>query len=104
MVKMCKAAWDIIKRLPYREQIQASKALCIQSGRDVATAVDVIMMASMLYHIEHDGYGTREGSVRLKRYVAGVQSIVDTNCDYYDDAVAEGLRNRLHNLGIDYGR
>ena len=31
-----------------------------------------------------------------------LQNIIDTGADYYDDAVAEGLKNRLHNLGVNY--
>jgi hypothetical protein len=36
------------------------------------------------------------------RFVAGVQERVDAAADLYTDAVAIGLKNRLHTYGIEY--
>lgn len=37
-------------------------------------------------------------------YKRQAMQVIDTSAEWYDDAVAEGLRNRLHNLGVEYGR
>jgi hypothetical protein len=62
-------------------------------------------MAALIVLIEEFGWGTDEKkSTKIPRFMKALQETIDINADKFDDAVAEGLRIRLHNLGIDFRR
>lgn len=103
MVKVSKPTLDTIKRFPELYKRQAMQVIDAEVRRAISIAVDSAVMAAMLALIEQFGFGTKEDSTRLPRFVKALQEIIDTSADYYDDAMAEGLRNKLHNLGVEYG-
>ena len=92
-----------INRFPTIYKIQARQAIEYEVKDAIRITADSFVMASILALVEEFGFGTNEQSTRIYRFVAKLQEIIDTNADYYDDAVAIGLRNKLHGLGIEYG-
>ena len=57
----------------------------------------------MLVLIEDFGFGTDEKkSTRIYKFIERLQAMIDTRAEQYDNAIAVGLRNRLHNLGVEY--
>ncbi len=91
-----------INRFPMVYKIQAQKAIDYAVKDAVRTTADSFVMGSVLAIIETFRCGTRKNSTKIKEFVSNLQGIIDTNADFYDDAVAEGLKNKLHNLGIEY--
>ena len=102
MVKVSKATLATIRRFPELYKRQAMQVIDSEVRRAISITSDAFVMASMLVLIEEFGFGTKEDSTRLPRFVKALQDTIDTNAEQYDDAVAEGLRNRLSNLGVDY--
>lgn len=103
MVKVSKATLATIKRFPELYKRQAMQVIDAEVRRAISITSDAFVMASMLVLVEEFGFGTKEGSTRLQRFVKALQDKIDTNADYYDDAVAEGLKNQLSYLGVSYG-
>jgi hypothetical protein len=83
-------------------KIQAQKAIDYAVTDAIRTTADSFVMASMIALIEEFDFGTNERATKIPRFIAKLQEIIDTNADFYDDAVAEGLKNKLHNLGVEY--
>ncbi len=102
MIKVSKATLATIKRFPELYKRQAMQVIDAEVRRSISITADAFVMASMLVLIEEFGFGTKEDSTRLPRFVKALQDTIDINAEQYDDAVAEGLRNRLNNLGVDY--
>jgi hypothetical protein len=93
-----------INRFPVLYKMQAQKVIEYEVADAIRITADSFVMASILALVEEFGFGTTGNATRICRYIAKLQSIIDTNAEHYDDAVAEGLRNKLHNLGIEYNR
>lgn len=91
-----------IKRFPMLYKMQAQQAIDYAVRDAVRTTADAFVAASVLALIEEFDFGTNERSTKIPRFIAKLQEIIDTNADFYDDAVAEGLKNKLHNYGIEY--
>ena len=102
MVKVSKATLATIKRFPELYKRQAMQVIDTEVRSAINITADSFVMASMIVLIEQFGFGTKEDSTRLPRFVKALQDTIDLNAEQYDDAVAEGLRNRLSNLGVDY--
>lgn len=102
MIKVSKATLATIKRFPELYKRQAMQVIDAEVRRAINITADAFVMASMLVLIEQFGFGTKEDSTRLPRFVKALQDTIDTNADFYDDSIAEGLRNRLSNLGVTY--
>ena len=93
-----------INRFPMLYKMQAQKAIEYEVADAIRITADSFVMASVLALVEEFGFGTTENATRIPRFITRLQSIIDVNAEHYDDAVAEGLRNKLHDLGIEYGR
>ena len=91
-----------INRFPMLYKIQAKQAIEYEVKDAIRITADSFVMASVLALIEEFDFGTTKTSTRVHRFIARLQSIIDTNAEHYDDAVAIGLRNKLHGLGIEY--
>ena len=91
-----------VNRFPALYKIQAQKAIQYEVSEAIRITADSFVMASMLALIEEFGFGTNVRSTRLIRFRDALQKLIDTSADYYTDAVAEGLKSRLHSHGIDY--
>ena len=91
-----------INRFPMLYKMQAKQAIDYEVRGAIRMTADVMVMASILAAIEEFGCGTSANSTKIHKYIARLQSIVDTSAEYYDDDVAIGLQNRLHALGIEY--
>ncbi len=87
-----------INRFPALYKIQALKAIQYEVNEAIRIVADSFVMAAMLTLIEEFGFGKK----RLKRFRDGYQRNIDFNSDYYGDAVAEGLKSRLHSHGYEY--
>lgn len=98
MIPVSKATLATVKRFPELYKRQAMQAIDAEVRDKATIAIDTMVMASLLVLVEQ-GRG-----MEIPAFVAALQEIVDTSADFYEDAVAEGLRNRLHNLGIEYKR
>lgn len=93
-----------INRFPMLYKMQAKQAIDYEVRGAIRMTADVMVMASILAVIEEFGCGTSANATKIHKYIARLQSIVDTGAEFYDDAVAIGLKNRLHGLGIEYRR
>ena len=91
-----------INRFPMLYKIQAKQAIEYEVKDAIRITADSFVMAAILALIEEFDFGTTERSTRIKRFTERLQSIIDTSAETFDDAVREGLRNKLHNLGVDY--
>lgn len=102
MIPVSKATMKTINRFPALYRMQALQVIDNERSDIIRRTADSFVMASILALVEEFGFGTTKDSTRVNRFVAKLQEIIDTNAVYYDDAVVEGLHNKLHNLGIDY--
>lgn len=111
MIKVSKATMATIRRFPelYKRQalqvIENERRDAAERERDaINITADSFVMAAMLVLIKRFKFGTRKGSTRVYQFIEDLQKIIDFSADYYTDAMAEGLRNKLHEYGIDYRR
>lgn len=102
MIPVSKATLKTINRFPELYKRQALQVIDSELHDKISITADSFVMASMLAVIEVFKCGTASNSTKLKEYVAALQDIIDTNAIFYDDAVAIGLRNKLHDLGVEY--
>lgn len=93
---------NAVNRFPQLYKMQAFKLLDEAVHDAVCTTADSMLQAAILVLIQDFGWGHGKNARRVKRFVECFQNVIDTNADYYDDAVAYGLNNRLHDLGIYY--
>ena len=98
MKPVSKATLQTIKRFPELYKRQALQVIDREQSEAIRITADSFVMASILVLL--DDFDFDEEQIRL--YVSCLQKTIDTSADYYDDAVAEGLHNRLHNHGIEY--
>ena len=91
-----------LKHFPELYKRQATQIIR-DVGHDVVnTTVDAMICASLIALIEEFQFGNTRNSTKLKRFVKRVNELIDINSLYYGDAVAYGLQNKLHNLGVEY--
>lgn len=93
-----------VNRFPALYKMQAQKAIQYEVHDSIRTTADAFVMASMIALIEEFDFGTNERATKIHRFVKKLQEVIDVSADFYDDAVAEGLQNKLHNYGINYNR
>lgn len=91
-----------INRFPMLYKIQAQRAIEAEVSEAVRITSDSFVMASILALVEEFGFGTSAQSTKVQRFVKRLQSIIDVNADFFEDAVAIGLRNKLRDIGIEY--
>ena len=91
-----------INRFPMIYKMQAKRAIEHEVSDAIRITADSFVSASILALVEEFGFGTTERSTRVQRFVKRLQSIIDVNADFYEDAVAIGLRNKLKGYGIEY--
>lgn len=101
-MKQSKETMQTVKRFPEIYKRQALRAIELETSEAIRMTADSFVMASILALVEAFQFGTNERSTRITKYVSRLQEIIDTNAERYDDAVVEGLHNRLQNLGIEY--
>ena len=101
-IPMNKVTIKAINRFPELYKRQTLQFLYYEKRDGIRTTANTFIMASVLALIEEFDFGTTENATRIPRFIAKLQEIVDVNAEYYDDAVAEGLKNKLHGLGIEY--
>lgn len=102
MKPVSKATLQTIKRFPELYKRQALQVIDREQSEAIRITADSFVMASILVLIEEFGFGTSDNATRVQRFVSKLQEVIDTNAEYYDDAVAEGLHNKLSNYGIDF--
>ena len=102
MKPLGKATMQTIKRFPELYKRQATQVIHAEVDDAIRTTADSFVMASIIALIEEFGFGTNERATRVKRYIAKLQETIDTNAEFYDNAVAEGLHNKLSAYGLDY--
>ena len=94
-----------VKRFPELYKRQAQDAISYAVKDTLNITADSFIMGALIVLIEEFGWGTDEKkATRIPRFMSALQEIIDINSDKYDDAVAEGLRIRLHKLGVDFKR
>ena len=102
MKPVSKATLQTIKRFPELYKRQALQVIDREQSEAIRITADSFVMASILVLIEEFGFGTGDNATRVQRFVSKLQEVIDTNAEYYDDAVAEGLHNKLSNYGIEF--
>ena len=103
MKPISKATMQTIKRFPELYKRQAMQVIDKEVGDNVRITADCFVMASILVLVEEFGFGTSgANATKVKRFTEKLQEVIDTSADFYEDAVAEGLRNKLSNHGICY--
>ena len=102
MIPVSKATLKTINRFPELYKRQALQVIDHEQSEAIRMTADSFVMASMIALVEEFEFGTTENSTRLHRFIAKLQEVIDTNAEYYDNAVVEGLHNKLHALGVDY--
>lgn len=98
MIKYKKPTLDTLKRFPCLYRMQAQQLLDKEVRLAISSTADSFFMASLLVLIEE--FEMEEDDIR--RFVAHFQTTIDTNCEYYEEAVAEGLRHKLKEYGYEY--
>lgn len=102
MIPASKATLKTVNRFPELYKRQALQVIDHENTEKIRMTADSFVMASILAVVEVFHCGTAPNATRIGKYVAKLQEIIDTNAEYYDNAVVEGLHNKLHNLGVDY--
>ena len=102
MKPVSKATLQTIKRFPELYKRQAMQVIDREVSEAIRITADCFAMAAILVLIEEFGYGTGLKATRIPRFNHRMQEIIDTSAEYYDDAVAEGLHNKLSNYGIEF--
>lgn len=94
-----------VRRFPELYKRQAQNAIDHAVKDTLNITADSFIIGALIVLIEEFGWGTDEKrATRIPRFMNALQEIIDINADKYDDAVAEGLRIRLHKLGVDFKR
>ena len=102
MKPVSKATLQTIKRFPELYKRQALQVIDREQTEAIRITADAFVMGAILALVEEFNFGTNARSTRVNRFVKKLQEVIDTNAEYYTEAVVEGLRNKLHNLGIEY--
>ena len=102
MIPVSKATLKTVNRFPELYKRQALQAIDHEQSEAIRMTADSFVMASIIALVEEFDFGTTQNSTRVGRFVAKLQEVIDTSAEYYDNAVVEGLHNKLHALGIDY--
>jgi hypothetical protein len=102
MIPVSKATLKTVNRFPELYKRQALQVIDHEQSEAIRMTADSFVMAAMIALIEEFEFGTTPNSTRIGRFIAKLQEVIDTNAEYYDNAVVEGLHNKLHALGIDY--
>lgn len=92
----------MLKQMPDKYRIIMKQILKYEVRDAVRLAADSLDQAWMIVLIEEGICGTGANATRLAKLHGKVQELVDAAADRYDDGLAIGLRNRLHNLGVDF--
>ena len=98
MIKASKATMDVIKHFPSKEKVLALQVLGTEIKDKAGIAIDSVLIATCLYLVETDR------SDEIEAYMKWMQDKLDHDADWYDEAIAEGLKNQLHEYGIEYCR
>lgn len=93
---------EAIRRFPELYKRIATKAIQYEVSETIRTTADCFVMASLLALIEDFDFGTAANGTKLRRFLKKLQEVIDVNSEFYDEAVAEGLHNKLHAYGIEY--
>lgn len=101
-IKFNQATLKTINRFPMLYKIQAKQVIKSEVHEAVRTTADAIVIASLITLVEEFGFGTNEQATRIHRFIKKLQETVDTGADYYEEAVVEGLKNRLTAHGLEY--
>ena len=102
MIPVSKATLKTINRFPELYKRQALQVIDHEQSEAIRMTADSFVMAAMIALVEEFDFGTTPNSTRIGRFIAKLQEVIDTNAEYYDNAVVEGLHNKLHALGVDY--
>ena len=103
-VKISDASLKQLRRFPYKERMIAEQIVRNEIIDKVRVASDACTMAAIIVMIEKFEFGTnvRREDSRIRQFMEYYQELMDYAAERYGDAMAEGLRKRLHDLGIDY--
>ena len=101
-IPMNKVTLKTIGRFPELYKRQTLQLLQYEKSDATRTTAHTFVMASVLALIEGFDFGTAKNATRIPSFIARLQEIVDINAEYYGDAVAFGLKNKLHAYGIEY--
>lgn len=102
MYRASKATMQTVNRFPELYKRQALQVVERERSAGIRSTANAFVMASMIVLVEEFNFGTTAKSTKILRFVDALQKVIDTSADFYEDAVVEGLHNRLHDLGIDY--
>lgn len=93
-----------VNRFPAIYKIQAQQAIRYEVHEAIRITADSFVMASLIALIEEFDFGTNEKATKIHRFIKKLQQVIDVSADFYDDAIANGLENKLNNYGVKYKR
>lgn len=102
MKPVSKATLKTVNRFPELYKRQALQVIDREQTEAIRITADSFVMATLLVLIEEFDFGTSTGATKIPRFIEALQKKIDTSAEYYDDAVAEGLHNKLAEYGVDY--
>lgn len=95
-------AYAAVRRFPILYKRQAEHAIDLAVHETSSKTADAMVISAMIVLIKEFRFGTKPDSTRLNHFMEALGKLVDDSADKYDDAVVIGLRNQLHNLGVEY--
>ena len=93
-----------VNRFPAIYKIQAQQAIRYEVHEAIRITADSFVMASLIALIEEFDFGTNEKATKIHRFIKKLQQVIDVSADFYDDAIANGLENKLNSYGVKYKR
>jgi hypothetical protein len=94
-----------IRERQYKTNSRREADLKNERVRVLDRTVDTMVCASMLVLIDEFGFGTRQYQrSRLLRFKNALEKLLFDSAEFYEEAMMEGLRNRLMDRGITYVR
>lgn len=93
-----------VNRFPAIYKIQAQQAIRYEVHEAIKTTADSFVMASLIALIEEFDFGTNERATKIHRFIKRLQKVIDVSADFYDEAIANGLENKLNGYGVKYKR
>jgi hypothetical protein len=102
--KISDATMKQLRRLPEKHRIIAEQAFRKEVGDAVTVTADSCVLASAIVLMEEFKFGanTKRPDSRMKHYFDALNELIDFSAKRYGDAMAEALRKRLKDLGIEY--
>lgn len=102
--KISDASMKQLLRMPDKYRVIAKQVVRNEVCDAVTVTADSCVLASAIVLMEEFKFGanTKRPDSRMKHYFDSLNELIDFSAKRYGDAMAEALRKRLKDLGIEY--